>query len=108
MSDIETQIASLLQQCENLEAQKLQYDNEAKKMKEAVLFFHRAAMYWKEFQQISEHGIDHTALMQKIIDKANEKEDLSWLRSDANRTIGLTFLEAWEVVETKYVFHTER
>ena len=101
LSDIETQIASLLQQCGNLEAQKLWCNDEAKKMKEAVLFFHRAAMYWKEFKQISEHGVDRTALMQKIIRKAKEKEDLSWLHSNATKQVGSTFIEAWETIVTK-------
>ena len=114
LSGIEAKITSLLQQCGNLEEQKLQYNDETRKMKEAVLFFRRAAMYWKEFKQISEHGADRTALIQKVICKAKEKEDLSWLLSDTTREIRLTFLEAWEVVEAKYaegsefVFHIEQ
>ena len=104
LSDIEEKITTLSQQCGDLEEQKLQYNEEAKKMKEAVLFFRRAAMYWKEFQQISEHSIDRTALMQKIIHKAKEKEDLSWLHSDTTMEI---FLKAWEVVEAKYVEGSE-
>ena len=67
-------------------------------MRERVLFFRCAAVYWKEFQQISEHGVDRTALMQGIIDKAKEKDDLSWLLSDAKRKSGFTFLEVWEMV----------
>ena len=45
LSDVETQIASLSQQYENLEKQQLQCNDEARKMREAVLFFRRAAMY---------------------------------------------------------------
>ena len=70
-------------------------------MKEAVLFFLRASMYWKEFQKISPRlGVDRQHTAQKIIRKANEKEDLSWLLSDTTMTMGMTFLEAWEAVET--------
>ena len=54
-----------------------------------------------EFQQISEDGVDRTILMQKIIQKAKEKEDLSWLRSNATKKVGLSFIEAWEMILTK-------
>ena len=99
LSDTETQIACLSQQCGELEKQQSQYNDEAEIMKEAVLFFLRAAVYWIEFHQISEHGVDHTALMQEIIHIMTKEKDLSWLGEKMK--IGLTFLEAWEIIETK-------
>ena len=103
VSNVQSQINSLTSQCKDLKRKCVQYNEEAKKIKKVVLFFRKASQIWKEFQQISEHGTDRTSLLQLIIRKANEKfqEDLSWLDSSASKKVVKTFLDAWEMIETK-------
>ena len=98
---------------EKLKLQRYRFNEEALRMKEGVLFFRRASVFWQEFKQISEHGVDRTSLVQRIICKAKEKQDLSFLNKRANRQVGMTFLEAWEMMEAKceegleFMFHIE-
>ena len=79
----------------------MQYNDEVKKMKKAVIFIREASQFWKEFQDISTHTVGHTALLQRIISRAKEEQDLSWLDSSASKVVGKTFLDAWVMIETK-------
>ena len=97
----QSQINSLTSQCQKLEHKSRKYNEEAKKMKKAVLFFHKAAQFWKEFQGISEDAAESTMLLQRIIAKAKEEEDLSWLDSSPSRKVGKTFLDAWVMLESE-------
>lgn len=103
----------LTRDIEKLKRQRYHFNEEALRMKEGVLFFRRASVFWQEFKQISEHGVNRTALVQRIICKAKEKHDLSFLNKGASRRVGMTFLEAWEMMESKceegleFVFHIE-
>ena len=76
-------------------------NEEAKKMKEGALFYRHATNFWKDFQQLSEHGVDRTALVKRIVAKTKKKEDFSFLAMDQNKHIAVTFFEAWEEMETK-------
>ena len=98
VSSILSDIRSVTSQCQTLEHQCTQHNEKAKKVKEDLKFFLEALQYWKEFQDISKHGANRTAHLQRIISIAkaeNEGKDLSWLN-------GKSFLVAWETIETKY------
>jgi chromosome segregation ATPase len=97
VSDIQSQIQSVTSQCQTLERQCEQYNEKAKKMKEALMLFLEALKFWKKFQDISKHGANCTAQLQRIISIAkaeNKEEDLKWLN-------GKSFLDAWVMIETK-------
>ena len=98
VSSIESQIQNITVQCQTLGHQCDHHNRKAKKVKEALKFFLEALQYWKEFQDISKHGANFTAQLQRIISIAKgKKEDLSWHDS----MVGKSFLEAWVMIETK-------
>ena len=101
VSSAQSQINPLTSQCQQLEHQSKQYNEEVMKMKVAMLFFRKASQFWKEFQNISKRGADRTALLQKIISKAKEEQDLSWFDSGASKLVGKSFFDAWKMIETK-------
>ena len=92
----QTQINSLTSQCQKLESKCAQYNEKVKK-----LFFCKASVFWNEFHDISNHTADRTSQLQKIISKAKEEVDVSWLDSSPTRKMKNTFLDAWMTIETK-------
>ena len=107
IDNIQSQISSLSSQCDSMKSQQDQYTAKAKKMKEALLFFRKASLFWKEFQQAAESADKNTELMQAVITKAKEKQDLEWLTCRGSKVLGVTFLEAWALIETKREEGTE-
>ena len=113
LSRLQRRITTLSGEITKLKQERLSYHEKAGQAKEGVAFFRRASVFWQEFKQISEHGVDRTALVKRIISKAKENENLSFISAKASQRVGLTFLEAWELMETKceegleFVFHIE-
>ena len=107
--NIQSQISSVSSQCASLERQQEQYNAKAKEMKEAVVFFQKAAQFWNEFQQAAETAHKNTELLQVVISKAKEKQDMKWLtyRGTSIQMLRKTFLEAWVLIETKSIESTE-
>ena len=107
ISSFTSKINTLENEIQDLERQRSQYDNEATRMKEVMLFFVRASHFWKEFKQISDHGADRTAILQGLINKAKEMENLTFLKNRGSERAVMTFLEAWELMEEKYMEKSE-
>ena len=97
ISHANNEISPLSAEKKNLQKQHMQYIYEAKLLKGMVVFFRRAFVFWKDVQQLSEHGTDRTALLQNIVSKAMKKEDFSCL---GRKGVQMSFLDAWE--ETMY------
>ena len=107
ISNIQSELYRISSECSRLNSQRMQCNEEAKKMKESVLFYRQATYFWKDFQQLSEHGVDRTALVKRIVVKAKEKVNISFLTKDPNKRIAVTFLEAWEEMEAKIKYAEE-
>ena len=103
ISSMKDEISGLSSQIQEKKELRLHYNEEAKRMKEIAVFFRRAAVFWKEFKQISDHGVNRTVLMQRIITTAQKKEDFSFLFKKSSKLVAMTFFEAWEMMETKIV-----
>ena len=103
-SDLFAPLAMLLySDLQDLERQRIQYSSEAEKMKEVVVFFRKATLFWKEFQDISKDGSNRTEVLQKILRKSKERNNyLRCLQSDVTKNKATTFFEAWKLIETKY------
>ena len=72
-------------------------------MKEVVVFFRKASLFWKEFQDISKDGSNRTEVLQKILRKSKERNTyLTCLQSNVTKKTATTFFEAWKLIETKY------
>ena len=96
ISNIQSELYRISSECSRLNSQHMQCNEEVKKMKESVLFYRQATYFWKDFQQLSEHGVDRTTLVKGIVAKAKEEVDISFLTKDPIKRIAVTFLEAWE------------
>ena len=102
ISNIQSQIThSLSSQCADVNHQQEQYTIKVKEMKNTVLFFRNASQFWKQFQQTAESADKNTELMQVIVSKAKEKQDLECLIQDGSKALCLSFLEAWALIEIK-------
>ena len=102
ISMIKTEVSKTMEQIKSQEEKRLKTNEDAKQMKGAAVFFHNASTYWKEIAQAAEHGGDRAELLQRIIDKAKEKEDLDFLKCDGCKKVAMTFVEAWDAMVTKY------
>ena len=102
-SDLFAPIAMMLcRDLQDLERQRMQYNSEAEKMKEVVVFLRQASQFWKEFQNISMEGSNRTAVIQRIIRKAKEKHNyLRCLESAGTKKKVMTLFEAWKLIEIK-------
>ena len=100
ISNVESQIRSLTNQIECLKQQRLQLRKKIDEIRPAIAFVKKSVDFWLLFKQISEHGVDRTALLQKIVTKAAEQGDYQALQSKSSQCIAGTFIEAWEEMET--------
>ena len=101
ISNIQSQISSLSSQLTQMKQQRLKYHEEAGKYREAIVFLQDTVHFWLLFKQLSEHGVNRASLLQKIVDKAESKTDLTLLQRDASKRVAATFLDTWEELETK-------
>lgn len=101
ISSIQSQISSLSSQLTSMKQQRLKYHEEAGKYREAIVFLQDTVHFWLLFKQLSDHGVNRASLLQKIVDKAESKTDLSLLQRDASKRVATTFLDTWEELETK-------
>ena len=100
ISSIQLQISHLSSQLSHMKQQRLKYHEEAGKYREAIVFLQDAVHFWLLFKQLSDHGVDRARLLQKIVDKAESKTDLSLLQRDGSKRVATTFLDTWEELES--------
>lgn len=100
ISSIQSQISSLSSQMTHMKQLRLKYHEEAGKYREAIVFLQDAVHFWLLFKQLSDHGVDRASLLQKIVDKAESKTDLSLLQRGATERVATTFLDTWEELES--------
>ena len=100
VSNVESQIRSLTQQIEYKKQQRLQLHKKADETKAMVVLVKKSVEFWLLFKQLSEHGDNHTELLQKIVTRATKKGDYRDLQSNSSQHIANTFIEAWEEMET--------
>ena len=107
VKDVQSELSRISSECNRLKSQSMKCNEEAKKMKDGALFYRHATNFWKDFQQLSEHGVDRTELVKRIVAKAKEREDFSFLTKDPSKHIAMTFLEAWEEMEANIEYAEE-
>ena len=100
ISDIQSQISSLTNQIEYMKQQRLQSQKKIDEIRPVIVFVKKSVHFWLLFKQMSEHGADRTALLQKIVTRAAEKGDYQALQSKSSQHVAGTFIEAWEEMET--------
>ena len=100
ISNVESQIRSLSTQIECMKQQRLQSQKKIDEIRPVIVFVKKSVHFWLLFKQISEHGANRTALLQKIVTSAVEKGDYQALQSNPSQRIANTFIEAWEEMET--------
>ena len=103
ISEIEKDISVIKDQIKHQEEERFETNKSAKQMKGAAVFFHKAFVFWKKVHQASEHGGNRAELLQRIIGKAKEKENLDFLKCDGCKKVAMTFVEAWDVMVTHFM-----
>ena len=103
----ENQISSIVSEIDNLEVkisrlkeERLRFHEKAGEIKQDIILIKKSVEFWQLFKQASEHGAGRTSLLEKIVNKANEKGDYRALHSGGSRRVAKTFLEAWEDMES--------
>ena len=96
ISNTESQIRSLTAQIEHMKQQRLQSHKKVDEVRALIELVKQSIQFWLLFKQISENGVDRTALLQKIVSKAVEKGDYRVIQSKSSQHIASTFFEAWE------------
>ena len=99
----ENQISGIVSEIDNLEVkirslkeERLRFHEKAGEIKQNIILIKKSVEFWQLFKQASEHGASHTSLLEKIVNKANEKGDYRALHSGGSIRVATTFLEAWE------------
>lgn len=100
VSNIQYQITKLERRIGELEKERKRHHNKVDETKQSIILFKKSIEFWGLFKQLSEHGSSRTSLLQKIVDKANEKGDYRVLHSSASKRVATTFLEEWEGMES--------
>ena len=103
ISQIEKDISVIQEKINRQEEERLKTNESAKQIKGAAVFFQKAFVFWENVQQVSEHGSNRAKLLQGIIGKAKEKENLDFLKCDGCKKVAMSFVEAWEVMVTNFM-----
>ena len=94
-----SQIMSLSGEVERMKQQRFQAHKKMDEIRRLIVLVKKSVQFWLLFKQISEHGANRAALLQKIATKAAEKGDYRALKSKSSYRIANTFFEAWEEME---------
>ncbi len=97
---IQSEIASISVQIEEMKQQLLRYHRDAGEVKEAIAFVRESIEFWQLFKEASAHGVNRTELLHKIVEKARETSNLQILRNSASQRVTATFMESWESMES--------
>ena len=102
ISNLRLQIMNLGERIERMKSQCLQSQKKLDKIRPLIVLVKQSVNFWLLFKQISEHGVDRTALLQKIVTRAAEKGDdyhQAALQSKSSQNIADTFIKVWEEME---------
>ena len=100
ISSIESQIRSLSGQMEHMKQERIPLHKKVEEIRAMIVFVKKSIDFWLLFEHISQHGIDRTALLQKIVTRSVESGDYKAFQSKPSQRIADTFIEAWEEMET--------
>ena len=103
ISSFQSSISRLSAEIEQMKRQRLKYNKDAGELKEVIAFLRESVQFWRMFKQVTDHGVNRTEVLQRIVDKTREKADLQILQKGASQRIAATFLEAWESMEATAV-----
>eukprot|EP00731_Ephydatia_muelleri_P004912 Em0002g1088a len=91
---ISTEIAQKKQECAN-------FHNKATEMKEITVFYQKLAYMASMFKQVCEHGVDRTALLQKLVATAEERQtECTFWQCRGSLRVTMNCFEAWEAIES--------
>ena len=102
ISNVKSQIRNLGERIERMKSQCLRSQKKLDEIRPLIVLVKKSVHFWLLFKQISEHGVDRTALLQKIVTRAAEKGDDYYqaaLQSKSSQNIADTFIEVWEEME---------
>jgi DNA repair exonuclease SbcCD ATPase subunit len=96
VANMRAQIGDLEKRIEKLKNERHSHHEKVDRIKQAIILLKKSTEFWGLFKQASEDGSHRTALLKRIVDKANEKGDYCILHSGGSKRITTTFIEAVE------------
>lgn len=105
VSYVVSQITSMAKQIESLKQQRHYCQEKVGIVRNLIAVAKQSIQFWLLFKQLSEHGIDRTALLQKIVSMATGKKNSNTiLQSRSSQRIARSFVEAWEEMESTALY----
>ena len=101
ISQIERDTNYLTQQIEEQEQEASYYHEERGEMKNLIVFVKEAQVYWNEFADAMKHGASRAELLENLTKKAQEKRFFGFFARRAGKRQAMSFLEAWEDIQSK-------
>lgn len=98
LSNIERKISDYNGRIANTERQMKEVHEKISENKPTLAVHRQALELWELFAQASENAAETTERLEKIIQKANEKQDLKIITSNGTVKIAKSVVEAWEEI----------
>ena len=99
VSRIQAEIVQLGGEVEQQKRKRLESHTKVDEIRKVIVFLKKATQFWELFEDAAKHGVSRTDLLNKIVNKTKEREDLSLLTRGGTQKVAKTFMEAWECVE---------
>jgi DNA repair exonuclease SbcCD ATPase subunit len=96
VASMRAQIGDLEKGIEELKNERHSHHKKVDGIKQTIILLKKSTEFWGLFKQASEDGSHRTALLERIVDKANEKSDYCILHSEGSKRITTTFIKAVE------------
>ena len=96
ISNMESQIGNL---CHTLQEHKQKckaYEEEKKHIQETIAFLQESQAFWGEFTNILELRSIKTKVLHQLLEKAERKENRSFLKCRGTQRMVMSFFDAWE------------
>ena len=98
ITSIRSEIVTLKSQIDRLKQTRDAYHRSRDEIKGAIVLLKRAAHFWNEFTIATQEGTRRTDLLQNVVQKAKQKEDLGILKGRGSQAVATSFIEAWEII----------
>ena len=98
VSNVRSQLNELSSQKAALENQQFEYHQKAAGLKEVIVILHEARSFWLEFKLLSDHSVDRTTLLKRIIEKADSQANFESLSKCGTKKVAGTVLDAWREI----------
>lgn len=96
ISNMESQIRNLYHTLQEHKQKCKAYEEDKKHIQEMIAFLQESQAFWGEFTNILELRSIKTKVLHQLLEKAERKENRSFLKCQGTQRIVMSFFDAWE------------